>query len=548
MNNLMQLGVRLFTGEFTATRALNRQVADLRKRHLRENRVYQKNQDFAQQMKFFAGANPGTRRPMPRPLNSTDDFKYAYERIIMIRCGRQLEEDFSCVDNLIEDMVTYGIGELKYLPGTGNPDADADIRDFLEWQFDQCDYSGQQDLEGLLSLGVRTEYREGEYGFRDTNEDGCTKLAAYSADRIGDPVTGANIGPDNFNGIIVDPKTQAPIFYDLYRKLAKMNAYVFEERVVAEDFLHGYDPFRYEQKHGITALKNCIETCYDLKEIYDYVRLNMKYRSNQLPVVMNEQGRPRGSGYEDIAPNPITQVAQPMEIMVDGNVVQQFMKLGEGVVEFPNDFPNQQFLPATEEFRRDMTSSFKIPYEFAFRSQSGGVVQRFYVEKAKQTFKKIQRRVKRQCANPIKNRMIQRGIDYGYLDLSKYGTLAEDAARFRGVWQMGSNISVDYGKDSKADIALIQAGLKSEEEYVAENGGSLRDVTAKKKAYVQVLLKDVKEVAEEFDVPFDIVLPLFNKIFPNAISEAKAAAASPDPSQVDKDPESEDEDDPTNAG
>ncbi|MDE2232433.1 MAG: phage portal protein [Candidatus Omnitrophica bacterium] len=464
-------------------------------------------------MRLYAGANPGLNRPTPAVLSTPEDFKQAYERIVMIRAARQLEEDFPFIDGILSDFETFVIGDMTYFPNTGNSDADKLIREFLEWQFDQIDYSQRLDLTTIARLALRTKKRDGECGFQIIDVGDTLKLSYYSADRIGNPLVGANIGPSNYNGIIVDETTGAPVFFDLYKRLPKLNAYVFQQRIPANFFIHFYDPFRFEQYHGVTTFKNAIAHAYDIDQIINFTKLNIKYRSSQLPFIQNEQGRPRGSGYET-TPATTQGQPQPMSVDIDG-VTQTFMKIGEQVVEFPHDFPNQQFLPVVSELKRDIALGSKLPFEFVFRSETGGVVQRFYVSKAERTFDEEKRQVKRVILNPLKNRLIQKGIDTGFLDLDGFADLKNNLARFRGSWNLGRSISVDYGRETTADIALIDAGLMSPDEHAADNGRNLDDIRASIVKNARSVLVDAKKIAQDLAVPIEVVLPFLVKKFPN---------------------------------
>lgn len=466
-----------------------------------------------QRMMLYAGAEPGRQRPSPNILSTPEDFRQAYERIVLIRAARQMEEDMPFFDGILGDFETYVVGELRYLPGTGNPEADALIAEFLEWQFDQCDNSQRLDLVKIARLAVRSMKRDGECAFVMIDKGDSIKLDYISGDRIGNPLVGANIGPNNYNGIITDEVTGAPVYFDIFKRLPKLNSYVFQARLPANDVIHYYAPFRFEQYHGVSEAKNSIEHAFDMKQIMDFTKLNIKWRSSQLPYVTNEQGQPRGNTYE-VQSVDSNGTPRPFDVQV-GGVTQSFLKLGEGIMNYPNDFPNTQFKGIMEELKRDCAAGFKLPLEFCFRSETGGVVQRFYANKAERTFDEDKRWLRRVLLNTYKNRVIQKGIDTGFLDLSKFGSLSQTMARFKGHWQMGRDVSVDYSKEVDADIKLVEGGLMSAEDYVSHNGGSLEAVRQQNKTYVLNLIKDAEEIAEATKQPIEIVLPYLVKRFPN---------------------------------
>lgn len=477
----------------------------------------------AQRMQLYAGAQPGTKRPTPSQLSTPEDYKQAFQRIVLIRAARQMEEDFPFFDGILNDFQTYVVGELKFTPSTGNPDADKVISEFLEWKFDTIDITGREDLCSLAKLAVRSMKRDGEMGAVFRMQDDDLKLQEISGDRIGNPSIGTGPSPTDFGGIVVDPDTGAPENFNIYRRLPKVNAYTFQMAVPADQFLHYFDPFRIEQYHGVTIFKNCIENGWDAKQIADFARLNMKYRAAQLPSIKNEQGRPRGNGYEVTANANGGQ--GPYQFDVDG-VTQTFFKNDDGgAVEYPNDFPNQQFLPAMTELKRECAVGAKLPLEFVYRSEAGGVVQRFYVDKAEATFRGDRHLLRRKLLNPAKNRTIKAGLQSGELDLSAFGNLADSLLVYRGTWQMGRAVSVDYGKETDADIKKMESGIISPYALAQEDGSDLNVVLAETEKYTTELIKAGQRISTETGVDLTEVLPYLSKRFPNQAPQTAADSA-----------------------
>lgn len=531
--NLASLAHSIITGEWRLQREQVREaVAFNRKtRPVRDALIA----NFDARMQLYAGAEPGTRRQHPNILSAPDDYKQAWERIVLIRAARQMEEDHGFFDGLLGDFEDYVVGEeLLYLPGTGNTDADKVIREYLEWQFATCDYSGKHDLTKIAQLEVRSVKRDGECGLIPVDVGDAVKLRYISGDRIGNPMIATQAAPNDYNGIVVHPETEEPIRYDIYRRLPKLNAYTFQESVLPGNFWHCYDPFRFTQFHGVTAFKNAIRDAYDIDEILELSKLNMKWRASQLPTIHNETGRPRGGqfGYFGNIGGPAATTGpggspKPLTVNVDG-VTTTFMKTDESVVDYPNDFPNAQLSVTVEELRRQSCKGVRIPYEFAYRADQGGVVQRFWVNKAENTFGKEKHRMKIQWLNAYKNRVIQKGIDTGELDLSKFGDLDVSLQRFRGQWQMGKQISVDYGRETDADLKQIDAGLMSERDFCSANSRNLDEVRQEKKDNARANIRDAIEIATEFKLTFDQVAPFLVKKFPNQTPGTAAATDAAD--------------------
>jgi len=242
--------------------------------------------DTALRGQFYAAAEPGINRPMAPQLSTPEDYRQAYQRIVMIRYGRQMEDDIPYIESILSDFETYVVGDLRYRPNTGNKEADKVICEHLEWRFASADFAGVQDLTGLAKLAVRAKKRDGEAGFCYMESEGTIKLQGISADRIGNPLIGSNVGPCNYNGIIVDPVSNCPVQYDIWLRLPKLNAYVFEKSVQANQFIHFFDPYRLDgQFHGVTAFKNSITRSVDIEQVVQFAIQNIKFRSSLISIL-----------------------------------------------------------------------------------------------------------------------------------------------------------------------------------------------------------------------------------------------------------------------
>ncbi len=486
--------------------------------------------------KYYAGARRTINRPFPAPLSATEDYKKASERIVLIRAAREMEEDGGFFDGILSEFDTYVVGDqLQYMPNTGNPDADRVIREYLEWQFDQADYSSRHDLTKLAQLAERSMKRDGECGFVPVDVGDAIKLHSYEADCIGNPMTAANTEPFDYNGIVVDPRSYEPVKYNLFKRTPKTYRYEFDRAVRAEHFWHIFDAFRLHQFHGVSAFKNSVRDAYDIDQILEFTKLNIKWRSSQLPTVHTRDGQPKNSypvrsyGHNDEPGEVVAGTRNPTVHRedVDGVSVQYF-QLEDAVMEYPNDFPNAQLQTTIQEFRRQCCKGCKLPYEFVYESGNGGVVQRFWVDKAKNTFDCDKHKIRRQLLNPYKNRAIQKGIDTGELDLGRFGDLDVSIERFRGSWQMGKEVSADYGKDNQTDIALMDAGAMSLADKVASMNRNIDDVNLENEVQTNKIFAMAQRTADKWGVNIKDALPFYLKKFPNQAANTQQQSAPED--------------------
>jgi capsid protein len=538
--NLSTLAYSLLTGAWRHDRAVIQEARRFNRetRHVRE----QLTADFGRKMQLYAGAEPGINRPYPNQLSTPEDYKQAYQRIVLIRAAQQLEEDSGFFDGILDDFETYVIGENPvFMPNTGNPEANRVIRDFLELKFSQADFTGRLDLTKIAQLAIRSMKRDGDCGFIPVQTGDDVQIRYYSGDCIGNPYLAQPATLYDFNGIVTDPDSGEIVAYRLFKRVPKMAQYVFEREVEADNFWHYYDPFRFQQYHGVSIFKNAIEDGFDIDQILEYTKLNIKWRASQLPTVHTADGRPKGPQFGNLANwlgngggaggGPAAPGGPPTaaSVNVDG-VRSTYMQTDDKVMEYPNDFPNSQLPVAIEEFRRQSCKGAKLPYEFVYRADNGGVVQRFWVDKAMKTFAKDKHLIKRCLLNPFKNRVTKAGIESGELDLRRFGNLAETLAVYSGQWRLGAQTSVDYGRETDADLKQIEAGLMSPVDYAADQNRDLDEVRKEIVANAAQYIKDGQQLARETGLSFDQVMPFLVKKWPNpapVAAETQPAAAEP---------------------
>lgn len=528
----MSLLKSLLTGSWRLEReAVREQIAFSRATRPMRERMVREHELRAQ---YYAGAQPGIDRKHANPLSSPEDYKQAAERIVLIRAARQLEEDGGFFDGLLDDFETYVVGEeLVYMPNTGNEDANKLIREYAEWQFDQADYSERKDLTKVAQLLVREMLCAGEDGVIPVDVGDSIKLSLIAGDCIGNPMVASRVMENNFGGIIINPNTGAPVGFELFKRAPKTNSYtpLRKDPIPADQFWHYCDPFRIQQYHGVSAFKNAIRDGFDIDQILEFTKMNIKWRSSQLPTIHTPDGRPRNvvrtAGYnfgiEEGTGETTSTGGTKLETKVQG-VEIPYMDLDSRVMEYPNDFPNAQLQVTIEEFRRQCCKGVKIPYEFAYRADNGGVVQRFWVNKAENTFKKQQRLLRRIILNPYKNRVIQKGIETGELDLSGFGDLDVNIARFRGTWRMGREISVDYGRENDTDIKLVDAGFMSPQDKITSMGGNPDEVNAQTESYADAKFAMADRLAKKWGITLMEAMPFVVKKWPNPPANMQPAA------------------------
>lgn len=229
----------------------------------------------------------------------------------------------------------------------------------------------------------------------------------------------------------------------------------------------------------------------DLKELMDDTRLNIKYRATQLPYYKTETGEaPLNTGYDDTVPLSAQQDLDGVSLETVNGAEQQFIKTTEGIFEYPNDFPNQQFLPAVQTQIREIMAGVNLAYEFLWGLESlNGPIGRLVVERQDRVMKLERENLERQFMRTAVRRAIQFGINVGAIrkDLP---------TKFEGKFFYGARISADYGRDHKTDIDLVRAGLLTETEYQHIHGQNPDQVRQVRLEETLGLVEDAKKVSD----------------------------------------------------
>jgi lambda family phage portal protein len=418
---------------------------------------------------------------------NTESSANARDRIQLMSEARDLMQNFPLVKGLLIELATYAFGTVRYQARTGDTKRDEEYETAWEEWCRQCDISGRHNFQNFVRLAFLSMLRDGDCGVVQRMTAATYKLQLIEADRIGRPQeqnTGNIVNPDQyFSGIVVNPKTGEPLKYRIFRR-TREGMYTDPVDVPASKFLHLFDPLRYDQYRGITALDAAIPTCRDIYDIMRYEKFAVKWSSSNTAVIEKNGGEPDEW-------NTRRENGQTLEEIQYGRI--NYVSEGEKVSPFQSQRPNASFEAFIQQLERQVCLSLQIPYGFFVNSSAsgGGVTGRLESQKARRICARYQSLMTDLFLEPVKNSFLMWAMTNGVIKASP---------NFRiGRWQFSAWPTADIGRESAANIEEHKLGLKTAADIYAEQGKDWEE------EFEQIAREQVTldRLAKEYALPVD---------------------------------------------
>jgi capsid protein len=431
-----------------------------------------------------AGTN---RRMSNQALNHPDSASNHTDRLTIIREARHLEENNAITDSILRKFEIFVVGRSSYIPRTQSDAVNKKIKDYVERWMRYADLTGRHSFRALASLAVRREECDGDIGFiiSEPKQDPqlaamqvCPiRLQAIEADRIGavwntynvnhKPFKALGKNERDFSGVVVD-KYGRPVRYRVFNRDQQSSNMVPSFEVPAQDFLHIFDPTRFDGYRGFSAFASSINDIKDVHEILACEKQTVKKLSSISGVVEGGDGTASGEVNLD-GTMADTTANGSLVTKVDAGSVEH-LPAGHKFVEISADRPSPTFQGFLETLIHLHALSFKLPYGLVYSWASQGTAVRMESAMADREFQQKQLMIEEKFLNPIIHRVIARGIQLGHLP----AVPDFDA----GEWRFPAKATADVGRESKADIEEVMAGLRAKTQVNADRGED-REITRK---------------------------------------------------------------------
>ncbi|NDG62057.1 MAG: phage portal protein [Planctomycetes bacterium] len=463
----------------------------------------------------FDSALTSEKRGISRGVSGGEDTSGTRERYSLIRAARDLADNFPPVRSLLLKFATYVSGRIAYQARTGNREADTAIERYWQKWCNDCDFLGRHNFTTLLQLAVTAMLRDGDCGFIIVRDKEDLKLQSVEADRIGSPYDRTDT--DKYIGGINIDDYGRPVSYTIFTRTIN-NQYISPVDIVAKEFIHLFDAARLDEYRGRSAFATALNATRDLQEAIKAEVQAIKYASYQSGVITTESGAADAGDYFARGnSNDQGQVAR-LQSLDPGTV--NYLSAGEKMEMFKSDRPTGAFGEFIRLVQAHICMAVGLPYGFAFDADKSGPMARMEAAMAERTFLRWRGLLEGQFLNRIKNVIL--------LDAASRGLIPDSEYLLDGRWCWPAKVSIDYGREARADIELWKAGLKTAGQIYSDMGED----------YEEALRARAKEAAmivalgAEMDIPSEYISDSIIPIQASAPIAAPIAQEEPQPEQT----------------
>ena len=432
----------------------------------------------------FDSALESNKRGIARNISGAEDTAGTAERYKLIRAARDLADNFPPVKNLLLKFATYVAGRIDYQARTGSQEIDFEVERYWRKWCSDCDFIRRHNFTTLLQLAVQSILRDGDCGFIIVRDGENLRLQSVEADRIGSPYNRL-IDSDTYIGGVVLDEYGRPAEYEVYVRTIN-NQYIEPTKIPAAEFLHLFDPARLDEYRGRSAFASALNAARDLQEAIKAEIAAIKFASYQTGVITNETGSGDASDYFTTSDQNSLGQTDKLQSIEAGTI--NYLATGEKMEMFKSDRPGGAFGDFVRLVQSHICMAVGLPYGFAFDSDKTGPMARLEAAMAERTFARWRGLLESQFLTKIK--------DIVLLDAASRGLIPNSEYLLDGRWSWPAKVSIDYGREARADIDLWKSGLKTAAQIYAENGEDYEEAL-RNRAKEAAMIRDL---AQEYEL------------------------------------------------
>ncbi len=500
------------------------------------------------------GAQSSTnRKNSGQVLDQPDSSRNHTDRVTLMREARWLEENSSIIKSILRKYRTFTVGRLQYVARTSNNAVNKEINAYVERWMANADASRRHHFRTIAGLGVSSMKRDGDIGFIVLEEPmtpmeemmkvSPIRIQYIEADRIGSVVNreGTDTRPfkplkkneQDFSGVVVDANGR-PIRYRIYNRsrTGEMMAPALE--VPAQDFIHLFDPTRLDSYRGFSVFDAATPDVKDLMEIMACEKVSVKMLSSISGIVNNADGSADQDVSLDLS-RDYDPAADRLKKIEPGSI--EYLAEGESFSPVESNRPSPTFNGFLDSLVRNCGMSTNLPFGFIYNWSGQGTAVRMEAAQAAREFEMTQLTLEEKLLNPLVRRVIARGIQLGHIPVVPDFDVGE--------WRYPAKVTADVGRESKALIDEVMAGVTSKTQVSADRGEDRELTRSFLRTEAVELVQDAMEVqkAAEGQLDLNTAIYMLERRAPNAPAIPAPAAVSPEAEVEDEEsPEDEAED------
>lgn len=423
------------------------------------------------QLHQYAGARTGTQRGQPQPLRNPDSPLAQSDSHVMTRRTNDLGRDSAFVDHLINQYKIYALGDISYIPATGDHVKDQLYRDYWqEWMGRSC-VQGRFHFIDQIQLALAGIVKNGRSGLiHHHNTDGTFQLQGVMGYNIGNP-RAVYTNAYNVQGIVID-ETGTVTGYDLYR-LGINNTVHFIQRVPAPIFSCLNPVVSVDEYSAKTPLHAILNDAHDMKLVENAWMEKIQWAALKTAVFNTPNGSPPAPDPNHNAldgPLPGSIAHGKLRHQFPGEELHGEDGFNVSMVDNTNPQNNETDFLVTK--LQQIASALSLPLPFVWIMVGlPGTYTRLISKMAGRAFQYGplgQKWLERTCLNEIKNWALLAGINRGEIPWTKKWN--------KGEFLYPAHPSTDDGNDSKANLDENRQGITSMATITAEEGRYWKDV------------------------------------------------------------------------
>jgi capsid protein len=456
----------------------------------------------------WEGHERNTFRRRPYVDLSTPDKQLNYgDRDALLSESRNLRQTYGIASNVLRTFGNYCVGQCEADWSSGDEAWDEQAEAFWMDSMANIDATGQDDLPSMARKGIGLMIGDGDVGFIKTLKAGFPQLIPVEADRIRNLSTHLDVDKDDgwVGGVRVDAMGRSLA----YRIWQRGFIYGFRDMqvVTAQDFVHLKDPDRFDGVRGVTHFsRGALNHMRDLKEIVEAEKKSVKVAS-KLALLIKTMAGGIGSSAVNLFGSKQTDPGNNYTEEVPDGIIKRLLP-GEDATVFESKRPSENVMKLIEFVIRDIAISLDLPFGWVW-SMAGlpGPAVRMDSVRAERTFNRTMDLIERIFLNVVCSWVINWGMQSGRVPFNPNWR--------RWKWQRPAHVSIDYGRESKADLEEHARGWLSGQDAAAARGGNFYKTIEEKIRETKYTIERCKAEG----VPIEMVMA-----FPTTKSEAEIDA------------------------